>query len=210
MIKSPWKNVGGGGGGGVSNLQLPDHHSDMHPTERLMPALFYWKKKASYQELWNSKDPDWMLQNAASDQGLHCLPHNPAVFTHQMVTKKTCSKLSTSSERSSGVPILMVNMVWLVFHRYFTCHRQEAHRPQFAHLSETTITDNIQHFSSIATVTYQHSGLVALVFHIKIWGNWAFDSGKEAQNRYPRWQPSWISDRNDFSYFWSTNHPDAS
>ena len=48
---------------------------------------------------------------------------------------------------------------------------------------------------------------VALVLHIKLRVNWPFDSGKEtqkgkeAQNRYPRWQSSWISDRNDFSYF---------
>ena len=26
----------------------------------------------------------------------------------------------------------------------------------------------------------------------------------------PRWRPSWISDRNNFSYFWSTSHLDAS
>ena len=37
--------------------------------------------------------------------------------------------------------------------------RQEAHGPQFAHLSETAIAGNIQHFSNIVTVTYQHSGL---------------------------------------------------
>ena len=43
--------------------------------------------------------------------------------------------------------------------------------------------------------------------------NWPFCSGKEAKNRFSRWRPwrpSWISDRNDFSYFWSTSHPDAS
>ena len=45
---------------------------------------------------------------------------------------------------------------------------------------------------------------------IMLWVNWPFDSGKEAQKRYPRWQPSWISDQNDFSYFWSTSRPDAS
>ena len=41
--------------------------------------------------------------------------------------------------------------------------------------------------------------------------NWPFSSG-EAKNRFSRWlpwQPSWISDRQDFSYFWSTSHPDA-
>ena len=43
--------------------------------------------------------------------------------------------------------------------------------------------------------------------------NWPFGSGEEAKNRFSRrrpWWPSWISDRNDFSYFWSTSHPDAS
>ena len=37
--------------------------------------------------------------------------------------------------------------------------------------------------------------------------------GEEAKNRFSRWlpwQPSWISDRHDFSYFLSTSHPDAS
>ena len=43
--------------------------------------------------------------------------------------------------------------------------------------------------------------------------NWPIGSGEEAKNRFSRWRPwrpSWISDRNDFSYFWSTSHPDAS
>ena len=34
--------------------------------------------------------------------------------------------------------------------------------------------------------------------------NWPFGSGEEAKNRFSRWlpwQPSWISDRNNFSYF---------
>ena len=29
-------------------------------------------------------------------------------------------------------------------------------------------------------------------------------------SRWRPWRPSWISDRKDFSYFWSTCHPDAS
>ena len=33
---------------------------------------------------------------------------------------------------------------------------------------------------------------------------------KKKKNRFSRWQPSWISDRNDFSYFWSTSHSNAS
>ena len=34
--------------------------------------------------------------------------------------------------------------------------------------------------------------------------NWPFGSGEEAKTRFSRWllrQPSWISDRNNFSYF---------
>ena len=37
--------------------------------------------------------------------------------------------------------------------------------------------------------------------------------GEEAKNRFSRWLswwPSWISDRDDFSYFLSTGHPDTS
>ena len=42
--------------------------------------------------------------------------------------------------------------------------------------------------------------------------NWPIGSGEEAKNRFSRrpWRPSWISDRHDFSYFWSTSHPNAS
>ena len=43
--------------------------------------------------------------------------------------------------------------------------------------------------------------------------NWPFGSGEEAKNRFSRWRPcrpSWIFDRNNFSYFGSINHPDAS
>ena len=43
--------------------------------------------------------------------------------------------------------------------------------------------------------------------------NWPFGSGEEAKNRFSRWwpwQPSWVSNWNDFSYFRSTSHPDDS
>ena len=43
--------------------------------------------------------------------------------------------------------------------------------------------------------------------------NRPFSSGEEAKNRFSRWlpwQPYWISDRNNFSYFLSTSHPNAS
>ena len=39
---------------------------------------------------------------------------------------------------------------------------------------------------------------------------WPFSSEEEAKNRFSQWPPSWISDLNDFSYFLSTSHPDAS
>ena len=42
---------------------------------------------------------------------------------------------------------------------------------------------------------------VTLMLPSKFGVNWPFDSGEEAKNRFSRWRPSWISDRNDFSYF---------
>ena len=40
--------------------------------------------------------------------------------------------------------------------------------------------------------------------------NWLLGLGGEAKNRFSRWlpwRPSWISNRHDFSYFWSTVTP---
>ena len=54
---------------------------------------------------------------------------------------------------------------------------------------------------------------VTLMLPSKFGVNWPFGSGEEAKNRFSRWlqwRPSWISDRHDFSYFWSISHPDAS
>ena len=51
---------------------------------------------------------------------------------------------------------------------------------------------------------------VALILQTKFLVNGPFGSGEEAQNRLSSWRPSWISNRNDFSYFWSTGHLDAS
>ena len=53
---------------------------------------------------------------------------------------------------------------------------------------------------------------VTLMTSTKFQVNWAFGS-EETRNRFSRWPPwwpSWISYWNDFSYFWSTSHPDAS
>ena len=33
--------------------------------------------------------------------------------------------------------------------------------------------------------------------------DWPLISGEEGKNRFSRWRPSWISDRNEFSFFWS-------
>ena len=48
------------------------------------------------------------------------------------------------------------------------------------------------------------------IFHLKVTPmlptkfrvNWPFNSEEEGKNRFSRWPPSWISDRNDFSYFY--------
>ena len=48
------------------------------------------------------------------------------------------------------------------------------------------------------------------MLHTKFGVNWPFGSGDEVKNRFSRWrpwQPSWIFDRNDFSYFGSTVTP---
>ena len=42
---------------------------------------------------------------------------------------------------------------------------------------------------------------VTLMVPSKFGVNWPFGSGEEAKNRFSRWRPSWISDRNDFSSF---------
>ena len=39
---------------------------------------------------------------------------------------------------------------------------------------------------------------------------WSFSSEEVKKNRFSRWPPSWISNRNDFSYFWSTSRYDDS
>ena len=44
----------------------------------------------------------------------------------------------------------------------------------------------------------------------QVWVNWPFGSREEFQYWFLRWRPSWISNQNDFSYFWSTSHLDTS
>ena len=55
--------------------------------------------------------------------------------------------------------------------------------------------------------------LVTPMLPIKFGVNWPFGSEEEAKISFSRWRPwwpSWISEWNDFSYFCSTSHPDAS
>ena len=47
----------------------------------------------------------------------------------------------------------------------------------------------------------------------KFWVYWPLGSWEEANNRFsrwPPWRPSWIFYQNDFSYFWSRSHSNAS
>ena len=50
---------------------------------------------------------------------------------------------------------------------------------------------------SLAIFDLQVTPMLPTKFLVK----WPFGSGEEAKNRFSRWRPSWISDRNDFSYF---------
>ena len=40
----------------------------------------------------------------------------------------------------------------------------------------------------------------------QVWVNWRFGSREEVQYWFSRWRPSWISNQNSFSYFWSASH----
>ena len=51
---------------------------------------------------------------------------------------------------------------------------------------------------------------VTLILPTKFQVNWPFISGEEAKNRFSRWPPPCILNRNDFSCFLSTSHLDAS
>ena len=69
----------------------------------------YWDR----QIVANSTDQDQMLQNAASDQGLHCLTHSAIFQIHQQVVKWTISSFRTSMVSRYG-PTLRVNVVFQI------------------------------------------------------------------------------------------------
>ena len=54
---------------------------------------------------------------------------------------------------------------------------------------------------------------ISTMLPAKFQANWPFGSVEEAKNEFSRWPPrwpSWNSNPNGFSYFWSTGHLDAS
>ena len=54
---------------------------------------------------------------------------------------------------------------------------------------------------------------ITLMLPTKFRVNWHLGLGEEAKNRFsrwPPWRPFWIYNWHDFSYFWSTCHPNAS
>ena len=53
----------------------------------------------------------------------------------------------------------------------------------------------------IGTILANFDLQVTLMLPSKFRVNWPFGSGIEGKNRFSRWRPSWISDRNNFSYF---------
>ena len=54
----------------------------------------------------------------------------------------------------------------------------------------------------IATIWAIFDLQVTPMFPTKFRDNWPFSSEEERKNRFSRWPPSWISDRNDFSCFY--------
>ena len=54
----------------------------------------------------------------------------------------------------------------------------------------------------IATIWVIFDQQVTPMLPTKFQVNWPFSSEEEGKNRFSRWPPSWISDRNDFSYFY--------
>ena len=57
---------------------------------------------------------------------------------------------------------------------------------------------------SISTILATFDLQVTLMLLSEFGVSWPFGSGEEAKNSFSRWlpgRPSWISNRNDFSYF---------
>ena len=64
----------------------------------------------------------------------------------------------------------------------------------------------ISHRNNFSYYYLQVTPMLPTKFHV----NWPFISEEEAKNRFSRWWPWRISDCNNFSYFCSKRHPDAS
>ena len=74
----------------------------------------------SDRQAWaNIVDPDQMPQNAASDQGLHCLPLSQQFYTHSKVVKWTCWR--GVEGKAYGVWIFKVKLQYPKFIQNFSC-----------------------------------------------------------------------------------------
>ena len=72
------------------NLEYINFSNDYVPTnDTYKTAAYHYNQKYADWQAWaNCVDPDQMLQNAASDQGLHCLP-----LIHQFLHTPTGSEI---------------------------------------------------------------------------------------------------------------------
>ena len=83
---------------------------------------------------------------------------------------------------------------WIFLQTFQTCYCIQAN---------SVDPDQSAKLTSKITSRWQSTTIYFLQSQVK----WPFGSGDEGQNR---WWPSWISNWNDFSYFWSTSCPDTS
>ena len=130
-----------------------------------------------------------MLQNAASDLGLHCLP-----ITLLVISRPKWINLNTP---------------------YHTCPKIWTRGPRWpciAHLITRQILSQLAfRFKMMAILDFQSEWF----FDLQVTLIWSYQSvGLLVQdNKSSKWlqgRPPWISNQNDFSYFWSTSYPESS
>ena len=82
---------------------------------------------------------------------------------------------------------------------------RRGHKNRFSRWWPSWLSD----WKILATFDLQVTPMLLTKFQV----SWSFRSGEEVKNRLSRWRswrPSQISYRNNFSFFWSTNYPNAS
>ena len=128
------------------------------------------------------RSPEWHSHCRYADVMQHF--SNPVIATNEKIIIEAVLNL----KNIHGMPI---NWVWSI---------------------EQTLNGS-QRWFTIGKILAIFDLRVTPMLPIKIRVNWPFGSGEEAKNRFSRWlpwRPSWISDWRDFSYFWSTSHPNVS